>query len=175
INCREVGTFTYQCVRRNYIYISDTSEIGIVKRLYEERSAYAVDFFFESDPKWEAYLEFIYPSPEIQAYMMNQRLIALMIQNGDPLTQERQVDHWAYFPDQAKRNVFENYLQQQGFTIDKKWKDKQYDLPFAIRFSKVDIPDLMDFDSQTQALEKKATELKGNYDGWESIVLTEDK
>ncbi|MEM6723089.1 MAG: DUF695 domain-containing protein [Bacteroidota bacterium] len=171
INCTEVGSFTYQCVRTSYIYLADTNDIAIIKERYQAKSDHPADFRFKEDSKWEYYLDFLYPSPEIQNYSSNKRIIEAISDAGDDLTQTRRVDHWAYFKDNATRSVFENYLEQQGFSIDKKWKEKKSDMPFAIRFYHSAIPNLDDFTSATWNLRKKAKELKGDYDGWESFVV----
>src|SRR6185436_9306052 len=94
-----VGTFTYQCERRDYFYVSDT--IGLRQRItgliLKRFSQYTPAISIKYDKDWTAYLDFLYPTEETMEYMQNEKVVMKLQQSGDKLEKERQVDHWLYF------------------------------------------------------------------------------
>ena len=102
------GTFSYQCERNDYYYLTDT--VGIRKYL---ESAYKTAFpkykykiNIRKDEQWEAFLTFLYPNDETFEYMSNQKVILKLSEQGDDLTKPRKVDHWLYFKTEAERDKF---------------------------------------------------------------------
>ena len=92
----QAGTFTYQCERRDYFYVSDTTglrqQINIL--LSKHFTGYEPAFNVKHDKDWAAYLEFLYPNEETMDYMQNEKVLVQLQKGGDKLDKARQVDHW---------------------------------------------------------------------------------
>ncbi|MEP7254396.1 MAG: DUF695 domain-containing protein [Ferruginibacter sp.] len=169
------GTFSYQCERIDYYYLNDT--IGIRKLL---ESAYQTDFpnykysiNIKNDKNWEAYFSFLYPNDEAYEYMSNQKVILNLTKEGDNLSKPRQVDHWLYFKTEADRNKFITYALKEKFKVKNKKNLNDSKLKYQLQISRVDKVDIDSISKITIDLRKKAKELNGEYDGWETFVIKE--
>lgn len=168
-----VGTFTSEGERLHYFYVSDTT--GIRKSLitfYKKRfKKYTYYLNIKPDAEWKAYREFLYPNEFTREYMGNEKVIMQLMDSGDQLHKERPIDFWAYFKTDADRSKFIDFVTDKGFEITKEDKDRSLDLPYSVQFTKDMAINIMDFTTLTLELRKKAAELNGDYDGWESVVV----
>jgi hypothetical protein len=172
---KSAGTFSYQCDRMDYYYIDDT--IGIRKLLelafQKEFPKYQYSITLRTDENWEAYLAFLYPNEEIYEYMTNQKVILNLTKEGDDLSKPRQVDHWLYFKTEAARNKFILYALKEKYKIESKKFVKDASLNYQLQISRTDIVETGAITKITSELRKKAKELNGEYDGWETFVVRE--
>src|SRR5205085_4238103 len=65
------GTFTFQCVRRDYFFVKDT--VGLREKVTAQIRKYFVDytptFHIKRDAGWDAYVNFLYPNDSTLKYM----------------------------------------------------------------------------------------------------------
>ncbi len=169
------GTFTSQCERLDYIYVGDTTAIRskLVKLYKEKYSSYKYYLNIRPDKNWAAYLTFLYPNEETQEYMSNQRVVMRLVSAGDKLTKPRPIDHWLYFKNKSGRDSFIKYAEGMGFKVAGTDFIKDSELGYQLHLFKSSSIDLGALSSLTMLLRKKAKELNGEYDGWESIVVKE--
>lgn len=170
---KAAGTFTYQCWRTDYYYIADTTVIrqrlmATFKDLFPGQE-YKIEI--KPDLKWEAYLDFLYPSEVIMEYISNQKVLTELEKAGDNNSKPRQVDHWLYFKTETGRSQFIKYALEQKYKITLKEYRKDSDLHFALQMSRTDKIDIGTISAITLQLRKKAKEFDGDYDGWETIVV----
>jgi len=170
---RMAGTFTYDCERLDYYYLSDT--LNIRKKLadvYEKQfKAYTYYINIKVDKAWAAYLEFLYPNEITQEYMSNQKVLNGLLDAGDKLVAARQVDHWAYFKTEKDRNCFIQVVKKLGYKIEEASADKKSQLPYKLQFSRNDKVELTAITTITLQLRKEANNCNGDYDGWETVVI----
>lgn len=170
-----VGSFTYQCQRLDYIYLADTTAVRKnLTNLYSSNySSYEPYTNIKPDDQWEAYTKFLYPSEEILEYMSNEKVLMQLRQAGDDLTKPRQIDHWIYFADEKGRGEFISYVEKLGFKIENQEKQDDLQYPYSLHISKVDSVHPNEINKLTLDLRNKAKELNGQYDGWETMVITD--
>lgn len=169
------GTFTYQCQRLDYIYISDTTKIrSKLIDLYKTKySNYKYYINIKLDKNWDAYLKFLYPNEETQEYMSNQKVIQQLMAGGDNLTKARQVDHWLYFSTANERDLFEKSIVNSGYKIESKEKIGNSNRPYKLHISRTDKVDPESINEITLDLKRKARQMNGEYDGWETFIVKE--
>jgi len=172
-NMEMAGTFTYQCERLDYVYVSDTSKIRkSIAELYKSKySKYKSYISIKRDENWDAYLKFLYPNEETQEDMSNQKVLTQLQKNGDKLTKARLVDHWIYFASSQDRENFEKNIFNDGFKIEGREKVDDTDKPFQLHISRVDKVDPESINKITLDLRHKARQVNGNYDGWETFIV----
>lgn len=170
-----VGTFTYQCERLDYIYLADTLNIrSKLEELYQsEFEDYEYYIGLTYDAEWEAYTQFLYPNDVMLEYMTNQKVIFQLQQNGDNLSKARQVDHWLYFEKASDRNQFIKEVKALGFNIENQVQSEKSQQPYQVQISRTDFVNSESINQITFKLTSIAKTLHGNYDGWETIVITE--
>jgi len=170
-----VGTFTSQCERLDYIYVSDTLNIrSKLIRLYKEKYAsYKYHLTIEPDKEWKTYLTFLYPNEEIQEYMSNQKVVMQLMTAGDNLTKPRPIEHWLYFKNKTGRDAFIKFAETKGLKTVGTDYVKDSEFAYQLHLSQTSSVDLGVLSSLTLQMRKKAKELYGEYDGWESVVVKE--
>lgn len=170
---KPAGTFSYQCERTDYYYLTDT--IGLQKLLEAAYQTafpqYKFSIKIRKDEQWEAYLTFLYPNDDSFEYMSNEKVILKLSEQGDLLIKPRHVDHWLYFKNEADRDKFISYALNEKFKIEKTQLAKDSKLKYQLQISRTDKVDIDSISKTTIALRKKAIELNGEYDGWETFVV----
>jgi hypothetical protein len=104
-------------------------------------------------------------------YMSNSKVILSLTKAGDDLSKPRQVDHWLYFKNEADRNLFITYTAKENYKLEGKKYVEKAPLHFQLHISRIDKVDMNSITEITKRLRKKAKELNGDYDGWETFVI----
>ncbi|MFT4565280.1 MAG: hypothetical protein ACI9FN_000232 [Saprospiraceae bacterium] len=163
-----VGTFSHDCKIREYYYLRDT--LGIAQRL--RIHSFDRDYSYEviEDKEWLGYLDFLYPDDFLIQTMINGRVIAQLVQQGDDVTKRRKVTHFAGFSSERNRKDFRSYIEGQGFFVSKEHYDTKEILPYYITFNRRDPLEISGISEITLHLALEAQEYYGSYDGWETEI-----
>lgn len=162
-----VGRKTSAGVRDFYFY---TRGGGFAERVAAAMAVwpdYAHENGHRPDEAWTTYRNFLYPTEADFQRIGNRDVIRQLVVDGDDPEQPRSIHHWAYFPTEAGRAAFASGLAGQRYLIAP--FEKPRDGRFPVRFERVDVPNRLD--DVTIALHRAATELDGDYDGWECEVI----
>jgi len=167
-----VGRLTTNGKRTFYFYNGD---FAFFDNTFSEAMVafpnYEYDFDVVDDASWNTYFGFLYPLPSQFQSIQNRRVLENLEKNGDPLTKERQVDHWIFFKTAADRNGFLEKIKDEGFDIVNSDFNKEFgETPFRLRISRVDKVDYGSVDDYVLMLWRYAGECNGEYDGWETRV-----
>jgi len=129
------------------------------------------DFGHNEDKKWSGYFDFLYPLPRQMQIIQNRRVLEQLEKGGDNLTKEREVFHWIYFKTKSEIDQFEKFTNDLGFKTKNKAKTEQpNEYKFVIQISRIDKVGYDEIDEYTLELWQKASELNGDYDGWETSI-----
>jgi len=147
-----------------------------VARCMELFPKYKWDSGTQEDADWNHYREVLYPTPRGWEQLNNRHVIEQLQSHGDPLTRERTVFHWAYFPNEASRATFVAGVRKLGFAVtDEGTVDDPNSLhPFSVSFERVDKVDWNSINVVTIELFELANSLSGEYDGWETSVEAQE-
>lgn len=174
-NPKSAGTFTQNCERLNYIYVTDTT--GLRSKLtafYANRfPSYKAVIRMRADKSWDAYLKFLYPNDETLEYIGNSKVVLKLQQAGDKLQKPRAIDHWLYFASEKGREDFIAYAVAAGYKVEGKAKVSNGSYTFQLHLVKTGPAELGSITKTTATLRKQAVKYGGVYDGWESVVVRE--
>jgi hypothetical protein len=134
--------------------------------------AYDVDYGARSDPEWETYFRFLYPAPADHQRIMNRRVCFNLEKHGDALAKEREIDHWAYFPNAAARSAFVARAVELGFEWREDRNAEKAGEDFGAHLTRVDVPSFQAIDAVTMPLFDLAREFGGHYNGWGCGVVS---
>jgi hypothetical protein len=164
-----VGRVTVDGHRHFYIYTPD-SEAAWAARLdtLGASHGYPLAFAFQSDESRDGYWRELFPTEDDWQVIKDLGVIEALQKEGDDGTASRQIDHWAYFPSQDTAEQFGGWAKGSGYTVD--GSDVSDGEKFCVRFSHTGTVQLADITSRTIALRRRASELGGDYDGWETPV-----
>lgn len=168
------GTFTNDCYYQCYYYMADTALLrpALQVMLQKYFPLYVTNLRIEGDPTYHAYQNFLYPTPAMQDYIADQKVILQLRQLGDNLQEPHRLEHFLYFKTKEDRERFIHYARSEGFSIEHQMSyDRKWELPFELRIYKTQMADIESVQSTTKVLRKKAAELNGQYDGWQTGVI----
>lgn len=102
----------------------------------------------------------------------NDRVAELLAEYGDPLDEARPVQHWAYFPTEASRAQFIAFVAQRFADIDAYINPLSQGKEYAVSFWHTGVPDSASMTQMYETLSLAAQSCGGDYDGWETQVLS---
>ncbi len=168
-----VGRNTSDGCRDFYFYTAQPNGWdGRVNRLMLLFAPYKFDCGSRNDPEWKTYFEFLYPSDIDWVQIKSRRVCSILQRHGDLLTEEREIDHWAYFPNADARVSFIEAVLKLGFRLRSLIEPEEAKGSYGVHIYRTDIPALGAIDEVTLPLFKLAVELGGDYDGWGSPLVT---
>ena len=167
-----VGRVTVGGARVFFIYSSrDSDTWEEFLRGVADASGYELAVAFGADEEHRGYWDDLYPTADDWRVIRDLRLIEQFESTGDDGSQSRTIDHWVYVPDAEAASTFVAWAKSEGFThhleSDAKGDDDQY----GVRLTHDGTLALFDITHRTIALSRKASELGGEYDGWEAPVM----
>ncbi|WP_288369382.1 DUF695 domain-containing protein [uncultured Algoriphagus sp.] len=169
-----IGRNTSDNNRELYFYIANT--VIWDKQVSETMAqfpTYQYDHGHKPDESWGGYFDFLYPAPQEMQSILNRRVIAQLEQGGDPLTKEREVNHWINFKTEPDREKYAEQVKADGFKIEDMSYNGKDDFPYSLRISRIDKVDYGSIDDYTIGLWQLAAKLNGDYDGWETSIEKE--
>lgn len=170
-----VGSFMYDKERLEYFYLKEPKDlVTVIENFYKEKyPEYKFYVNIKEDKGWTYYTDFLYPSEEVQNYMADQSVLRSLEEAGDQLTKARRIDHWFYFSAEDEMIQCKNELIKAKFNVEHTNINKESSLPFELIVWRVDHVDIDTIYPITSNLRIMAAKFGGEYDGWETMVVTE--
>jgi uncharacterized protein DUF695/regulator of ribonuclease activity B len=160
-----VGRNTSGGNRDFFFYAADPARFeNTARTAMRDFAGYKYEMGVTEDRAWQTYFDFLYPSDADLQRIKNRRVCEQLEKHGDNVGNEREIDHFAYFPSPAARAAFADFVRAEGFAIASSADKPNADGQFGMQFSRVDQPARID--EIVTSLLRKVTELGGEYDGW---------
>jgi len=135
-------------------------------------AGYRYDIGCREDSDWVQYLNVLYPSPEDLQRIANMDLLDVLVKRGDVLTVAREVQHWMYFPSDSSRSLFRDAIVTTGYKVISE-PSSNGNLPFGIVVARIQSIEQNSIDRTVLELFNLARRFDGDYDGWETPVVTQ--
>lgn len=168
------GRITGENRREFYFYATNPDDFDrALSEAMASFSGYEVWTGKKKDPEWEQYLDVLYPTEEQFESVKNSSVLAALDEHGDSHNVPREIRHWAYFRSESDRSLFKAEVVKLGFAVD--WESHQpgEELPFGITLSKKQPATQQALDASSRELLNLAERFNGDYDGWETEVITQ--
>lgn len=170
---RYVGRITRGGYRVFYVYSRRSKDDW---RAFLERAAkqsgYELALAFRSDKRHTGYLQELYPSEDDWQVISDLDVINVLSDHGDLEKVKRRIDHWSYFPDAIAAAKFVAWATQGPHKHVPRWSGLEEDGQHCVRLYHVGSTRQQDISHHTILLNRKASELGGRYDGWETRVVS---
>ena len=169
------GILTYQCYGFDVFYVKDTTGLrNEINRMttdnFEDTKLYIM---MKYDRKWVYYYENIFPLNAPNDFFTDHEYLTEMVAQGDDLTEERMVTHWAKFRKEKKMIKFVNEAKLLKFNIDSLYAGKDKVYPFEVELSRKDNVNPKSLKSLTNFFKVLSSTQGGVYDGWGADVIIE--
>ena len=149
---------------------SRLSEVGATTG-YDLRSV------VEPDPDKDVYWKELWPTEDDRRVMQDMKVLDALKNDGDEPTVERPVDHWISFADRHDAEAYgawaagNGYVNLQVEDLRDRADYRPIDRPVCVRCVHRGPVLLNAVTQHTLALSRKARDLNGRYDGWETPVM----
>jgi uncharacterized protein (TIGR01619 family) len=160
--------------RREFYFYGETKD-GFRKAVGQALTGfdgYKFDVGEQEDSLWEQYLNVLYPSPEDLQRIANMDLLDVLVEKGDVLTAAREVQHWIYFRSEPARALFRDAATAAGFGFVSESSSKG-ELPFGIVVARTQSIEQNSIDRTVFELLNLSRRFDGDYDGWETPIVTQ--
>ena len=168
-----VGRCTTDSCRDFFFYVATPTDWS--SRVASCMSPYA-SYKYEADTReerdWSSYLDYLYPSNADRQTIANRRVCDALERSGDNLTVAREIDHWAYFTSREALSAYVSEAIQLGFNVRELFLPDADHERHCARIWRSDVPAHNSIDDVTLPLFNLAATHGGEYDGWESVVVT---
>ena len=101
----------------------------------------------------------------------SKRVLEVLEEHGDALTEVRDIEHWAYFPTPEARAAFVEDALKAGFKLRTTIEPHEYSDEFGAIVFHADTPNEELMEKLFAFLSQLAKKSGGTYDGWETQVL----
>ena len=102
----------------------------------------------------------------------NKLILELLTQHGDALTEVREIEHFAYFPTPTLRAQFIDKCLVVGFKLGRTSEPYKPGAGFGAILFHTDVPDEEALGKITSLLVDLARKCGGEYDGWETQIVS---
>jgi Family of unknown function (DUF695)/Regulator of ribonuclease activity B len=170
------GRITTQGARCFVCYAEiNTADLQAFCEQQSSELGYDVAVSRRNDPERRAYWDDLYPKPDDDSVIQDLKVFEALRANGDAGNQPRRIDHWACFPSRDAAETFQDWTIAHGYTSGSIERAAETTNPFHVRFQRIETPCTGDFTNANILLRRMAKELKGVYDGWETIVVKDGR
>jgi regulator of RNase E activity RraB len=165
------GTITQEGWCELYFY-ADTSKKfeNIITTVLNKHTPYASERGSARDGKWEMYLERLYPQSFDLIGIQNRDTIAALLDAGDDLTLEREVEHYLFFQTPTALNRMTGILAQSGYVLKELLNDDESEYAHGASFVKVHAITSEAIEEITATLFEQVLQEHGSYEGWSTVM-----
>lgn len=165
-----VGRVTVAGQRYFYFYVSiSETEANDIINTISYSSKYDLQYIYEPDPEKKYYWNELFPTEDDWQVIQDLKVLDTLSEEGDIKENSREVTHWAYFDQETKARQYANWASEQNYKV--LYCGKSEDNPdFLVQFVHTGTMNFNDITHHTIGLNRKARELDGRYDGWETSV-----
>jgi hypothetical protein len=173
-NSRYVARISTSSYREFYFYIpTDRYFREAVAEIMAGFPAHRYTVNIVEDGEWDFYRSFLYPAPAEQQSIENRKVCVALEQNGDLLTEPREIEQWVYFANESSCQAFGAEASQCGWQLDYDSDRNAASEPdrYSVRIATIDVPSFDNIDNVTLPVFRLAIEHEGIYDGWGCAVI----
>lgn len=154
-----------------YTELSTDQCLALVDSLRNE-AQHEISLLHEHDPDFKHYWQALYPTMDDWQVIQDMRVEQALRERGDPITDEREIMHWATFQSAEARQEFVALLPE-GVQVQELYEaEDSLDNRFVARLSHYGLPEHRSLNRTTVRLGRAAREAGGAYDGWETALCT---
>lgn len=154
-----------------YFYAPEPKRFeNITAEVMTRHGGFAYERGSSRDTKWEMYLERLYPDGYASLRIQNRRTIESLVEAGDDLSVEREVEHYFFFQTKSAMERSVAFLSAHGFALKESVKDDESDYAYGAVLTKTEpiTPEVVE--ETTALLYDTSLQEHGHYEGWSTVL-----
>jgi len=152
-----------------YFYTSATKGFNSTVSTMLSPTKYIYESNIVKDAKWNFYETQLLPSELDLHHIQSQKIITLLIEEGDDASIQREVEHYAVFDTQTQKERFTNLAILDGFTYKDDIATDKYQYGVALVMHHNMLED--EVKEIVQKLYKLIKKEHGYYEGWSTTLV----
>ena len=165
-----VGRITVNGYRYFHFYVKfpEQTAFTLVDKV-AQKTSYKINYNYRKDAAKKVYWKELFPTNDDWQVIQDLKVLSVLRENGDKPQKSHVVLHWAYFPELKSAKSFGDWVKANHYkliSIEFTDDNKKY----GVHFSHVSSMDLEEITHHTIAINRKAIEMNGDYDGWDTNV-----
>jgi regulator of RNase E activity RraB len=165
------GTITQEGWNELYFYAETSKKFeNIVTTVLNRHTPYASERGSARDGKWEMYLERLYPQSFDLIGIQNRDTMAALLDAGDDLTLEREVEHYLFFQTPTALNRMTGISAQSGYVLKELLSDEESEYAHGVSLVKVHAITPEVIEEVTATLFEQVLLEHGVYEGWSTVM-----
>lgn len=170
-----VGSKTTDGWYELYFYLQDPK--GIENKTKDVLTLF--DYKFESnavkDKKWHLYEVTLFPTEKQMHHIQSRRIIQEMIEEGDDISESREVEHYIYFQTASLRQKFEEVIEEKSFINKGDFeRDNNSEFEYGIAIASTQTLQEESINATTDLIMDLCQEYHGDYEGWSTSLAGEE-
>jgi hypothetical protein len=167
-----VGAITYADSKSFYYYTKHKDSLfNMLNKVLSKYKKLKCEISIGEDPNWGFYLNSLYPDAfEIQR-KLDREVVEQLKANNDVHQIPREINHWICFLEIKNREDFKRSLDSSFYYIVEEVTLQGSEYPYQLIISHTSTVEFETINKIITELLKKTIEVKGNYDGWQSLVI----
>jgi regulator of RNase E activity RraB len=169
-----VGSKTTDGWYELYFYLQDPK--GMENKTKDILSAFGYKYESNSvkDKKWNLYEVTLIPNIKQMHHIQSRHIIEEMLEEGDDLTQQREVEHYVLFQTASLRQKFEEVLEEKSLTCKGDFeRDEVEDFIYGIAIATTQDLQEESINGATDMILDLCREYHGHYEGWSASLADE--
>ncbi len=131
-------------------------------------AGYAPEVHVEADPGKSVYWQDLYPTEDDRQVMVDMEVQAALSEKGDDPAKAREIAHWVYFREETDAQDFAGWARETGYKVISVERSEEAAPLWLVRMAHQGTLQLKDISGHTLTISRRAREVGGQYDGWES-------
>ena len=162
-----------------YFCVSDPKELNSTVKAIFKDCGYVYESNTIKDKKWNFFETQLFPKELEFIHIQSDKIIYLLEEEGDDLTQPRDVEHYVSFATPTQKNRFLNTLSIEGFSFkdeisSEEFAEESVAFENGIALVKNHAVTKEEVAKVVNELYEKITLEKGCYEGWSTILVEQD-
>lgn len=170
-----VGSKTTDGWYELYFYLQDPK--GIENQTKDILNAFGYKFESNSvkDRKWNLYETNLYPNLLQSHHIQSRQIIEELLEEGDDLTKQREVEHYVLFQTKSLREKFIASLEEKELTCKDEFERDSEEYKYGIIIPVMQTVDLEMINKTTDMFMELCTKEHAYYEGWSTSMAEEEK
>ncbi|MES0490246.1 MAG: DUF695 domain-containing protein [Leptospirales bacterium] len=168
-----VGHVTIEGHRYYHYYVNlEENDMAVLVNPINEQTDYMLEFIVQEDPEKNGFWNDLYPTDDEWRIIHDMEALDELLEAGDIRDRLREVFHWAGFDSDESASDFQAWLEDNSMNPISTEKEETRNR-YIVHYSHTGTMDISDLMIYTLGSNRKASELGGTYEGWETTAVKE--